>query len=189
MKLKKSSKSERLIYIVIFLWVVFGICGMIKETNLSQLAGYYASLTLFVGTYMWGEYKRTSTSTSFVKKGPSSSREIVIYITVFLWTILGLFGIFQKENMNNLTVYFSALSPFVSSYIIYKTSKGADLPLFNGETQKIVDKATENADYKDNVKTTEEPKEEPIDPHHHRKENKQINNLLISKNVENIENI
>jgi len=44
-------------------------------------------------------------------------------------------------NINNLTVYFSALSPFVTSYIIYKTAKGENLPLFNGQSQAMVDKS------------------------------------------------
>lgn len=138
MKLKNQSKSERLIYIVILLWIVFGIMSILYESDIPQVAGYYASLTLFVSTYLWGEYKRTSGKTTIFKKGTSSSRETVIYITILLWTILGLFGIVSKMNINNLTVYFSALSPFVSSYIIYKTTKGNDLPIFK-DSQSIID--------------------------------------------------
>lgn len=146
MKLKRASKSERLIYIVMFLWIVFGIVSIIYDSNLSQVAGYYVSLTLFISTYLWGEHKRTSTSTFVLSKGPTSSREIVIYVTVLLWSILGLFGIIRGMNINNLTVYFSSLSPFVTSYIIYKTTKGADLPIFNDETKAFIDKAKEGAD-------------------------------------------
>ena len=128
--MEKSSKSEKLIYIIIFLWVVFGLSGIYFESNLSQVAGYYASLTLFISTYLWGEYKRTSNSTHLFKKGKSSSREIVIYVTIILWTLFGLSGIILKSDINHLTVYFAALTPFVSSYLIYKTTKGKDLPIF-----------------------------------------------------------
>lgn len=145
-KIDNYSKSERLIYFVMFLWVVFGILGIKYNSNLTQIAGYYASLTLFIGTYLWGEYKRTSSSTTVFSKGKSSSREIVIYVTVLLWTILGIFGIIKNMNINNLTVYFSSLSPFVTSYIIYKTTKGNDLPIFNNDTQNLIDKSKEGAD-------------------------------------------
>ena len=140
------SKSERLIYIVIFLWVIFGVLGILKDTNMTQLAGYYASLTLFISTYLWGEYKRTSQATKVFTKGANSSREVVILITVFLWAVLGGVGIFFMKELNSLTVYFSSLSPFVISYIIYKTSKGADLPIFDGSTQNLIDEAKKAAD-------------------------------------------
>jgi len=131
----KTSKSEKLIYIIIFLWVVFGTAGIYFESNLSQISGYYASLTLFVATYLWGEYKRTSNSTHVLKKGKSSSREIVIYVTVILWTLFGLYGIISGSDINQLTVFFASLTPFISSYIIYKTTKGKDLPIFDEKTQ------------------------------------------------------
>lgn len=143
---KKTSKSERLIYVIILLWVVFGIMGVYFESNLAQIAGYYASLTLFTSTYLWGEYKRTSNSSHVFKKGKSSSREIVIYVTVFLWALLGMVGIWKAGDINQLTVYFAALTPFVSSYIIYKTSKGKDLPIFDGKSQELVDASIAAAD-------------------------------------------
>lgn len=81
----------------------------------------------------------------------------MIFITVFLWTILGVVGIFFMKELNSLTVYFSSLSPFVISYIIYKTSKGeVDLPIFDGKTQELVDKAKNAADI--NKTTEEKPK-------------------------------
>lgn len=144
MKLKKSSKSERLIYIVIILWIFMGVLGLIYNTDLVNLSGYYSSLTLFVSTYLWGEYKRTSTSTSIISKGHTSSREIVIYVTVLLWIILGIFGIVKNIDLNTLTIYFSSLSPFVISYIIYKTSKGNDLPIFKTDTNKNIKEDIEN---------------------------------------------
>ena len=140
------SKSEKLIYIIIFLWVMFGILGIYKESNISQLAGYYVSLTVFVATYLWGELKRGSKSVHIFKKGKSSSREIVIYITVGLWTLLGLFGIWFSADINQLTVYFAALTPFVSSYLIYKTTKGNDLPIFKEDETK--EDETKNTKYR-----------------------------------------
>jgi hypothetical protein len=156
---ERVSKGERLIYIVIFLWILFGILGILKSTNLTQLAGYYASLTIFISTYLWGEYKRASKTTPLYMGGPNSSREVVIYLTVFLWAAVGIFGIFYMTDLNPLTVYFGALSPFVMSYIIYKTSAGdgdfSDLPIFDGKSQELVDNAKDAADIK---KVTEKPK-------------------------------
>lgn len=164
-KKDRISKSERLIYVVIFLWVVFGTLGILKGSNLNQVAGYYASLTLFISTYLWGEWKRTSNATKLFTKGENSTREIMIYITVFLWTVLGIIGIYFMKELNSLTVYFSSLSPFVISYIIYKTTKGAgDLPIFNGKAQELIDKAaaatdiTKEKQEKKKV-VTEEPKD------------------------------
>ena len=145
-KTKFISKSERLIYLIIFLWVVFGILGIFTHFNLIQIAGYYTSLTLFVSTYLWGEHNRGSNSSGIIHKGASSSREIIIYITVILWVILGVYGILELDEINTLTVYFTSLSPFVISYIIYKTTKGADLPIFNTKNTELIDKAFESVD-------------------------------------------
>ena len=161
----RVSKGERLIYVVIFLWVAFGVLGIIKGTNITQLAGYYASLTLFISTYLWGEWKRTSAATKLFSKGENSSREVMIYITIFLWAVLGAVGIFFMSELNSLTVYFSSLSPFVISFIIYKTTKGeADLPIFNGESKKLVDNALSAVDIKKEkeIIKKEEPKKEVI---------------------------
>ena len=164
-KFKRVSKSERLIYIIIFLWIIFGVLGIYSQSNLAQIAGYYASLTVFIGTYLWGELKRGSKSTHFLKKGQSSSREIVINITIFLWASLGIMGILFHADINQLTVYFAALTPFISSYIIYKTSKGHDLPIFDGKSQELIDKNLSAADNKSTVTevvVTEGSKEDEI---------------------------
>ena len=171
-KVKKVSKSERLIYIIIFLWVVFGVLGIYFQSNLAQLAGYYASLTLFTATYLWGEFKRGSKSSHFFKKGRSSSREIVIHITIWLWAIFGILGIIFAADINQLTVYFAALTPFVSSYLIYKTSKGKDLPIFDGKSQELVDKNINAADntkvnqvvdkVEEHIETSEVSKEDEV---------------------------
>jgi len=154
--MKPVSKSERLIYIIIFFWVVFGLVGIYFKSNLSQIAGYYASLTLFVSVFLWGEFKRGSQSKHFFQKGHSSSREIVIYATIGLWVVFGLAGVIFGADINQLTVYFASLTPFVSSYIIYKTSKGNDLPIFDGKSQKMVDKNIDAADNKTSIPVKEE---------------------------------
>lgn len=154
------SKSTRLIFIIIFMWVYFGMLGIYFNANLSQLAGYYASLTLFVSTYLWGEYKRLSTETTIFAKGQSSPREISIYLVLLLWIITGTVGILKTFDLNQLTVYFAALTPFVSSYIIYKTSKGKDLPIFNGESEKLKNDSIGKAGY--DLKKEEPKKEEPM---------------------------
>jgi hypothetical protein len=182
------SKSERLIYVIIFLWALYGVYGIFFNINLNQLAGYYAALTLFVSTYLWGEYKRTDQNTKLFTKGPNSSRELVIYITVFLWCLTGAVGIYLNYDLNSLTVYFSALSPFVISYIIYKTTKGYDLPIFDGKSQELIDKAKSETDMKPKSVVSIEIKkavtelnkkeinmEEPLD-------NKPINTNIIDDN-------
>lgn len=116
------SKSVRLIYVVILLWIAFGILGLKFGTDMTALAGYYTALSVFVGSYFWGEYKRPSTSTKILEKGGNSSREITIYVTVLLWICLGIYGVLQKGDFTSLTVYFASLSPFVGSFIIYKTN-------------------------------------------------------------------
>jgi hypothetical protein len=144
-KVKTKSKTERLIYVVIFLWIAFGILAIKLNTNLPQLAGYYTSLILFVGTYLWGEHKRESDCTPLLVKGKNSKRETVIYITVLLWVGFGVYGILKAQSLNDLTVYFAALTPFVTSYIIYKTSKGdekyieSEKVAVDDNTQKIND--------------------------------------------------
>lgn len=131
-QIREKTRSEILTYIILLLWVVFGVFGIVFNTDMVALGGYYASLTFFVATYLWGEYKRSSTESNIFQKGVNSTRETIIYITLLLWSILGSYGIIKGADMTQLTVYFSALAPFVSSYIIYKTSKGtADLPIFN----------------------------------------------------------
>lgn len=128
------SKSVRLIYVVIFLWIIFGILGLKFGTDMTALAGYYTALSVFVGSYFWGEYKRPSSSTKLLEKGGNSSREITIYVTVILWICLGIYGVLQNGDFNSLTVYFASLSPFVGSFIIYKTNDGNKI---NNQSENI----------------------------------------------------
>ncbi len=55
-----KSKRQRMVYFIIFIWIVFGVYGVKYGSDLSQLAIYFGSLTGFVGAYVWGETKRPS---------------------------------------------------------------------------------------------------------------------------------
>ena len=127
-----SSKRECLTYMIILLWVSVGVLGTYFETNFTELAAYFVSLTGFAGAYMYGETKRKSKDSSIFMSGKSSKREIMIYITVLLWLIIGTFTIINGADLIGVSAYFAALTPFVGSYIIGETVKGED------ETQELL---------------------------------------------------
>ena len=83
-----ATKVQRLIYLLMIVWVFFGIMGIKYESNLTYIAGYYASLSIFIGSYIWGEYKRKSNASKLLEGGPNSTREITIYLTLLLWFCL-----------------------------------------------------------------------------------------------------
>ena len=144
----KLSKTQKLLYILVFLWITFGILTIINNVNLTHMAGYFTSLTLFISTYLWGEHRRPSKSTNVLEKGPSSSREIIIYVVLLLWTILGLLGVYMLDDINSLSVYFGSLSPFIMSYIIYKSSKGKEeVYIYDEKTSKLVRDTSEDIKY------------------------------------------
>ena len=118
-----TSKRECLTYLIILLWVAVGILGTYFETNFTSLAAYFVSLTGFAGAYMYGETKRKSKATSLFLKGKSSRREMVIYITVLLWLVVGVFTIINQADLIGMSAYFASLTPFVGSYIIGETIK------------------------------------------------------------------
>lgn len=113
----KPGKREALVYTTVFLWVIMGVIGSLKGADLKEIAVYFGSLTTYVATYIWGESKRPSTKTSISKKGPSSRREIMIYTTVTIWAIAGIFTILKNANLTDLSVYFVSLTGFVASWI------------------------------------------------------------------------
>ena len=132
-----ESKRECLTYVIILLWVGIGILGTYFETNFTDLAAYFVSLTGFAGAYMYGESVRQSSDVSIFKAGKSSKREIIIYITVGLWLVIGIFTIINQSDLMGMSAYFAALTPFVGSYII-------------GETLKK-ENEDENEDYEDQI--------------------------------------
>jgi len=122
-----DSKRECLTYVIILIWVGIGILGTYFETNFTELATYFISLTGFAGAYMYGESVRQSDDTSIFSPGKSSKREIVIYVTVGLWLLIGIFTIINQSDLMGMSAYFAALTPFVGSYIIGETHKKESL--------------------------------------------------------------
>ena len=118
-----ESKRECLTYIIVFLWVSIGILATYYETDFTELATYFISLTGFAGAYMYGESVRQSNDTSIFKAGKSSKRELMIYLTVGLWLLIGVFTIINGADLMGMSAYFAALTPFVGSYIIGETVK------------------------------------------------------------------
>ncbi len=118
-----ESKRECLTYIIVTLWIGIGILGTYYETDFTELAAYFISLTGFAGAYMYGESVRKSNDSSIFKGGKSSKRELMIYLTVFLWLIIGIFTIINGADLMGMSAYFAALTPFVGSYIIGETVK------------------------------------------------------------------
>lgn len=104
--------------IIIILWICLGILGGVYAVHFYDLAVYFLSLTGFAGAYIISESKRPSILTSVFNKGGSSKREITIYITVALWLALGVVGILYGFDLIEAAAYFSALTPYVSTYLI-----------------------------------------------------------------------
>jgi len=125
--LKDFGKREELVYIVVLLWITMGVLGAYKDTDFTQLAAYFGSLTAYVATYIWGESRRPSEKTGLMKEGPNSRREVMIYIIVALWTIVGGFAIWFKANLSDLAVYFVSLTGFIASWIAGEVYKPQDI--------------------------------------------------------------
>jgi hypothetical protein len=118
-----ESKRECVTYLVVFLWVVVGVTATYFDTNLTDLAAYFISLTGFVATYIFGESVRKSSKPSVFLRGPNSRRESMMYITIGLWLIVGMWVIINRADLVGASAYFAALTPFVGSYIIGETFK------------------------------------------------------------------
>lgn len=128
-----DNKREALIYTVTFLWVAMGVLAyMFYNSSFIELSAYFISLTGFVSSYIWGESVRKSSTTSVFKKGKSSSRELIMYIAMSLWTVAGAFAIIKNLNLNEIAAYFAALTPFIGAYMLGETYK----PNSNGEKNK-----------------------------------------------------
>jgi hypothetical protein len=110
-----------------------GALGAYKEANFTELAAYFGSLTAYVATYIWAESKRPSTKTAIIKPGPSSRREVMIYVVVALWAIAGGIAIWFKANLSELAIYFVSLTGFVASWIAGEVYKPQD------EVNKIIE--------------------------------------------------
>lgn len=118
-----ESKRECITYLIIFLWLTLGVAATYLETDYIALSAYFVSLTGFLISYIFGESLRKSENPSIFLPGPNSRREVIIYITVVLWFIIGLFSIFNKIDLTGVSAYFAALTPFIGSYILGETFK------------------------------------------------------------------
>ncbi|MDY0268763.1 hypothetical protein [Trichloromonas sp.] len=93
--------------------------------DFKTLSVYFISLTGFIIAYVWGESARKSNKTTVFKSGNSSKREILTYIVILLWTIVGVFSILKPLPLIDLSTYFGALTPFVGAYVLGETYKSS----------------------------------------------------------------
>jgi len=118
-----DNKRKLLIYIVIILWIGMGSLAYFYNSSFTELSAYFISLTGFVGSYIWGESVRKSSTTNVFKKGKSSSRELMVYIAIILWTASGAFSIIKELNLNEVAAYFASMTPFIGAYMLGETYK------------------------------------------------------------------
>lgn len=128
MKLKKNDKRLIMVYVILALWLGFAVMGIVYAINFTSIAIYFLSLVGFVGTYVWGESVRKSKKSSIFQKGPNSEREILSYIVMGLWVILGIYGIVFEKPLDEMAAYYGSLTPFVGAYILGETYKSQSLP-------------------------------------------------------------
>ena len=55
-----KKKREKVLYLIVLLWLLVGLAAIYKGSNLSELAAYFAALSPFVIGYIYGETKRPS---------------------------------------------------------------------------------------------------------------------------------
>jgi hypothetical protein len=120
---KLNSKREAIIYLVLFFWIEMGLLSVFYERDLTDLSVYFLSLTGFVMTYIFGESVRKSNDTSVFLKGKTSKRELMMYIIIIIWFLLGNWIIYSGGDIIGASTYFGALTPFVGAYIIGETYK------------------------------------------------------------------
>lgn len=123
-----KSKRLLLVYVVIFLWIFFAslMYFNINEVNdFKKLSVYFISLTGFIIAYVWGESARKSDKTTLFKPGNSSKREILTYIIILLWTVVGVFSVIKPLPLMDLATYFGSLTPFVGAYVLGETYKSS----------------------------------------------------------------
>lgn len=132
-----DQKRLIVIFVVIVLWVLFGIVGAVLSVPFTALSVYFVSLTGFVSTYIYAESVRGSSSSSIFKSGQSSTREMMMYSVIALWSAMAVTGFLFTLDFVEMAAYFAVLTPFVGAYMISKTHKPND-PLFNAQSAPIV---------------------------------------------------
>lgn len=134
-----ESKRETIIYLVIFLWACLGGLGLFYLSDLTHLSVYFLSLTGFIGTFIFGETIRKSDGTSIFQKGRTSKRELLTYIIITIWMVIGVVVIIQGGDIIGAAAYFGSLTPFVGAYILAETYTADENPFL---------KKSESEDYK-----------------------------------------
>jgi hypothetical protein len=128
-----ESKREYITYVVVFFWIILGITASNFNTNFTDLAAYFISLTGFVTAYIFGESVRRSDESSIFMKGKNSKREAMTYFIMLIWLIIGLWCVVNEGDLIGISAYFAALTPFVGSYIIGETYKKEDITFIDNE--------------------------------------------------------
>lgn len=122
-----ESKRECITYVVVFFWLVLGIIAAFYDTNFTDLAAYFISLTGFITAYIFGESIRKSKESSIFMPGKNSKREIMTYFMMGVWLIVGILCVINEADLVGISAYFAALTPFVGSYIIGETYKQEEI--------------------------------------------------------------
>ena len=142
-KIKRNchvSSRAVMAYSVVVLWAAFAIfCALyqpidpagkpLEKIKFTSMAVYFLSLTGFVGSYLYGVTVKPKENTSPIfLKGDTDKREIMIYVCMVLWAILGVYGVLTHMMLDEIGAYFGALTPFVGGYILGETARhsGAD---------------------------------------------------------------
>jgi len=108
-----SSKRQRMIYIIILIWISYFLIGLKYEVSITGLAAYVGTLITFVSNWLIAESKRASTKNGFC----NSKRELITYLCILLWYITGLFGMEKEIELADLSAYFLTLSGFVGTFV------------------------------------------------------------------------
>ena len=131
------SSRKIIVYIVMFLWISFGAFASFytpkndkgepqQKVALTSLAIYFVSLTGFVGSFIYGDTMKTKDwTTPLFMKGENDSRETIVYISILLWLIGGVYGIIYCIGLDQIGAYFAALTPFVAGYILGETQRSS----------------------------------------------------------------
>lgn len=53
-------------------------------------------------------------------------REGLVYLTVFLWVVMGAFGSFKGASLSELSIYFGSLTAYVATYVWSETKKPSE---------------------------------------------------------------
>lgn len=140
-KKRYLSKRVKIIYVVIFLWLLLGSLAAYFNIDWAEVSWYFASLTTYVGTYITSETLKKSSdpTTKFL---PKSTRERITYICMFIWFITGVYGIWSGTNLEKLALYFTSLSSFIILYVLGQhlrsnSQSSATLPIIPKDMQQL----------------------------------------------------